>query len=130
MSGPVAAARSGAGTTTAAKQTPLDQVKALVEKYSVVVFSKTYCPFCRMTKSTLAGELDEHPELAKDVVVVELDNNPDGAELQAALASWTGQRTVPNTFINGVHIGGNDDLTALNRSGELAKLLKAASAKL
>jgi len=32
----------------------------------------------------------------------------DGAELQDALKEWTGQRTVPNVFINGKHIGGCD----------------------
>jgi glutaredoxin 3 len=32
----------------------------------------------------------------------------DGADMQSALAQWTGQRTVPNVFINGKHIGGCD----------------------
>lgn len=41
----------------------------------------------------------------------------DGAEIQAALAEWTGQRTVPNVFIGGKHIGGCDgeDFIALAR---------------
>ena len=32
----------------------------------------------------------------------------DGDEMQEALAEWTGQRTVPNVFIGGIHIGGCD----------------------
>ena len=32
----------------------------------------------------------------------------DGSEIQSALAEWTGQRTVPNVFIGGNHIGGCD----------------------
>lgn len=35
----------------------------------------------------------------------------DGSEIQAALAEWTGQRTVPNVFIGGSHIGGCDSKT-------------------
>jgi glutaredoxin 3 len=38
----------------------------------------------------------------------ELDVLPDGAAMQAALLELTGQRTVPNVFINGKHLGGND----------------------
>lgn len=34
----------------------------------------------------------------------------DGADLQSALAGWTGQRTVPNVFIGGKHIGGCDSM--------------------
>lgn len=34
----------------------------------------------------------------------------DGSEIQAALAEWTGQRTVPNVFIGGKHIGGCDGM--------------------
>lgn len=38
----------------------------------------------------------------------ELDEMADGAEIQAALTTMTGQRTVPNVFVNGKHLGGND----------------------
>ncbi|CAI0456174.1 unnamed protein product [Linum tenue] len=52
----------------------------------------------------------------------------DGAEIQAALAQLTGQRTVPNVFIGGKHIGGCDDTMALNKSGKLVPLLTEAGA--
>lgn len=42
--------------------------------------------------------------------VEELDLRPDGDELQAALLEISGQRTVPNVFIKGKHIGGNSEL--------------------
>ena len=35
----------------------------------------------------------------------------DGSEVQAALAEWTGQKTVPNVFVGGKHIGGCDGMT-------------------
>lgn len=46
-----------------------------------------------------------------------------GEEIQAYLLDKTGQRTVPNIFIDQKHIGGSDDLTKLETSGELKKLL-------
>jgi len=55
---------------------------------------------------------------------LELDQIPNGQAYQAALTDLTGQRTVPNVWINGKFIGGSDKLAALERSGELAKLLQ------
>ena len=49
-----------------------------------------------------------------------LDDQP---EARAALATRTGRRTVPQIFIGDYHVGGFDDLAALNRSGELDRLL-------
>jgi len=43
--------------------------------------------------------------------------------LQAALTAFSGQRTVPNVFVNGKHIGGNDDTQTLFRSGKLQEML-------
>lgn len=39
-----------------------------------------------------------------------LADEDDGSEVQAALAEWTGQRTVPNVFVGGKHIGGCDGM--------------------
>lgn len=52
----------------------------------------------------------------------------DGSQIQAALAEWTGQRTVPNVFIGGNHIGGCDATTAMHREGKLKPLLTQAGA--
>jgi glutaredoxin 3 len=52
----------------------------------------------------------------------------DGEALQDALEELTGQRTVPNNFINKKHIGGNSDLQALIRGGKLEEMLKQAGA--
>lgn len=48
----------------------------------------------------------------------------EGADIQAALYEINGQRTVPNIYINGKHIGGNDDLQELRETGELEELLE------
>jgi glutaredoxin 3 len=47
----------------------------------------------------------------------------NGNDIQAALQQMTGQRTVPNVFIKGKHLGGNDDTQAAHRSGHLQELL-------
>ena len=78
--------------------------------------SKSYCPYCTATKSLLRAE-------GVDVVVHELDRMKDGSSIQQELAQMTGQRTVPNVFINGQHLGGNDDTQRAKKTGELAKLL-------
>lgn len=55
---------------------------------------------------------------------MELNEREDGTAVQAALAELTGQRTVPNVFIKGKHIGGNDDTQKANRDGSLLKMLE------
>uniref|UniRef100_A0A7N0U9K2 Glutaredoxin domain-containing protein n=1 Tax=Kalanchoe fedtschenkoi TaxID=63787 RepID=A0A7N0U9K2_KALFE len=52
----------------------------------------------------------------------------DGDDLQAALLEWTGQRTVPNVFIKGKHIGGCDSVTELHQMGKLVPLLNDVGA--
>ncbi|KAK4047972.1 Glutaredoxin [Microbotryomycetes sp. JL221] len=95
-------------------------VKAAVnEKISgqkVVVFSKSYCPYCKKAKS-LFDSLNQEYE------AIELDQMEEGSDWQAYLAELTGQRTVPNIFIDGKPIGGSDDLRELHSNGKLKQLL-------
>jgi glutaredoxin 3 len=91
-------------------------VKLTTENH-VVMFSKSYCPYCVRAKGLLG-------ELGVQFEVVELDQRGDGSRIQDELARMTGQRSVPNTFIKGSSIGGCDDLFALHRKGNLTKLLK------
>merc|ERR1711990_1368437 len=51
-----------------------------------------------------------------------------GAPLQATLFEMTQQRTVPNVFVAGQHVGGNDDTQAAAKSGKLAELLNTEAA--
>ncbi|CAK7328089.1 unnamed protein product [Dovyalis caffra] len=98
-----------------------DKAKELVSTNSVVVFSKTYCPFCVSVKQLL-------DQLGAKYKAVELDTEKDGADMQSALFEWTGQRTVPNVFIGGNHIGGCDSTKALHNEGKLVPLLTDAGA--
>ncbi|RYR54638.1 hypothetical protein Ahy_A06g029944 [Arachis hypogaea] len=84
----------------------LPKAKEIVSSNPVVVFSKTYCPFCVEVKELFT-------KLGVTIKVIELNTEADGSEIQSALAEWTGQRTVPNVFIGGNHIGGCDASYAL-----------------
>ena len=87
---------------------------------SPVVFSKSYCPFCLSSKRTLDGYGAKYH-------LYELNKESDGAAIQDALQQISGQRTVPNIFINRKHIGGNSELQQHDGS-DLEQLLKEAGA--
>ena len=52
------------------------------------------------------------------------DQRDDGADIQGAVLDISGQRTVPNVFIKGKHLGGNDDTQNAVRTGKLQDMLK------
>ena len=85
--------------------------------FQVVVFSKSYCPYCTKTKELFAS-------LKVDIKVHELDKmGDDGPALQQALLQMTGQKSVPNVFVKGKHMGGNDDTQAAAKAGKLQEML-------
>jgi glutaredoxin 3 len=124
--------RSGAGTSLARSvmssnpklsttfrymsKSTADYVKTEIGSSDVVVFSKTYCPYCTATKNLMK-------ELKIKAKVIELDEVNNGAAIQDSLRDLTGQRTVPNVFIKGEHLGGNDVTQAAAKSGKLQKML-------
>ena len=92
-------------------------ILSTIGENKVTIFSKTYCPFCDKTKKLFRT-------LGEDAEILELDRRPDGGIIQEELAKMTGQRSVPNVFVHGRHMGGNDDCQALARSGKLQEMLK------
>ncbi|MCJ1264355.1 hypothetical protein MMC22_004226 [Lobaria immixta] len=103
-------------TSTAAART---KAQGIINDNSVAVFSKSYCPYCRATKTLLT-------EQGAKFFVIELDQVDDGAAIQDALEEISHQRSVPNIYINHKHIGGNSDLQA--KKSDLSALLKDAGA--
>jgi len=85
----------------------------------VVIFSKTYCPYCSEAKS-----LFQSLGVAADIY--ELDVISGGSAIQSTLQGISGMRTVPQVFIGGELIGGCDDTFAAKSSGKLDAALKAA----
>jgi len=89
--------------------------------WTLVLFSKSFCPYCKKTKETLSA-------LGANPVVFELDLREDGQAIQNFLFRLTHQATVPNVFIKAKSIGGNDDTQNMFRSGELEERLRRAGA--
>ncbi|MBF0260504.1 MAG: glutaredoxin 3 [Magnetococcales bacterium] len=82
----------------------------------IVMYSTTVCPFCIRAKMLLNKKNVTFQE-------INLDKNPELRDEMVRLAG--GRRTVPQIFINGQHIGGCDDLHALDQAGKLDPLLVA-----
>lgn len=98
-------------------------IKSLISSKPVYVFSKSYCPFCVSAKNLIR-------QLGCDFGVIELDERGidkfSGREVQNELLKMTGQRTVPNIFIGGKHVGGCDEVQKLHAQGKLASMVEAA----
>ena len=82
----------------------------------VEVYTKAFCPYCSRAMNLLAG---------KGVAVEEFDLTMGGPKRAEMLQRSNGRTTVPQIFIDGQHIGGSDDLAALDRDGKLDALLAA-----
>lgn len=82
----------------------------------VIVYSSDHCPYCVKAKSLLER---------KDVAFEEINITNDDQARQALVEKANGLRTVPQIFINDRHIGGCDELYALDGKGELDPLLQA-----
>ncbi|KAI9468462.1 MAG: thioredoxin-like protein [Benjaminiella poitrasii] len=91
-------------------------VEEIIKNNKIAVFSKSYCPYCKRAKDLLKN-------MNAQFFAIELDTEANGAAIQQYLAEMTGQRTVPNIFINEKHIGGCDDLFTANTNGSLKRLL-------
>ncbi len=80
----------------------------------VEVYSKSFCPYCHRAKALLK---------AKGIAYVEYDITMGGPKRTEMLERAPGSSTVPQIFINGQHIGGCDDLHALDAAGKLDAML-------
>ena len=96
-------------------------LKSFVASNRVAVLSKTYCPYCVRAKQAIAG-------VGAQPAVLELDERDDGPAIQQAAFELTGQKTVPNVFVDGAHVGGCDKVVAMIQSGKFQALLQKAKA--
>lgn len=98
-------------------------VKTEVSKHAAVIFSKSNCPFSDQAKDVIEAAAQQITAPCS-VVVHELDHlHARGTAVRAHLFDPTDQRTVPNIFIWGQHVGGCEDVLNLSRKGELVALL-------
>ncbi|MVW71452.1 MULTISPECIES: glutaredoxin 3 [unclassified Bordetella] len=80
----------------------------------VVMYAKDYCPYCSRAKALLTERG------VTDLEIIHIDQDPAQRDV---MIERTGRRTVPQIFIGEKHVGGCDDLIALDRSGGLVPLL-------
>ncbi|KAI1386753.1 glutaredoxin [Hypoxylon trugodes] len=98
---------------------------SIFKKSSVVIFSKSYCPFSKRAKGILLEKYSIDPA----PYVVELDEHPKGKQLQARLGAMTGRKTVPNIMINGKSVGGSDEIAELDSRKTLIDKFKSLGGK-
>jgi glutaredoxin 3 len=80
---------------------------------AVVMYSTSWCPYCDRARRLLAS---------KGAAVEEI-NVESAPEKRAEMIQRSGRRTVPQIFIGDHHVGGSDDLAALEAAGKLDALL-------
>ena len=83
----------------------------------VVMYSTAVCPYCRMAEQLLKSRG------VTDIEKILIDANEN---LRAEMIGKTHRRTVPQIFIGDTHVGGFDDLSALDKEGKLLPLLQSA----
>ena len=84
---------------------------------AIEIYTQPGCPYCRRALALLS---------AKGVTVREIDAPHGTAERVRSTERAGGRGSVPQIFIDGRHVGGCDDLVALDRRGELDRLLQLA----
>ena len=80
----------------------------------IIIYTKSYCPYCVKAKQLLKN---------KNTNFTEIDITNNESLIEEMLLKSSGRNTVPQIFIDDFHVGGCDDLYALNDKGELDKIL-------
>lgn len=80
----------------------------------IVMYCTEVCPYCVNAERLL------NSKGVTDIEKIRIDLHP---ELREPMIARTGRRTVPQIYIDDFHVGGYDDLAALDRRGELSRLL-------
>ena len=83
---------------------------------AILMYVTGWCPYCQRARGLLTQ---------KGLEFTEIDVEED-AKLREEMIARSGRRTVPQIFIGDRHVGGSDDLFALDGSGELDRLIQGA----
>jgi glutaredoxin 3 len=83
---------------------------------NITIYTTPSCPYCHRAKGLLKR---------KNASFTEIDVSGDHAKREAMMQHANGRRTVPQIFIGATHVGGSDDLQALESAGKLDALLAA-----
>lgn len=82
----------------------------------IIIYSGRFCGYCTAAERLFQSKKAEYE-------LIKVDEDPAQFEYMMEI---TGRRTIPQIFIDELHVGGFDDLSALNQSGKLDELLAAS----
>ncbi|CAO2836318.1 unnamed protein product [Amaranthus hypochondriacus] len=99
----------------------MDVLKSLVQERAVVIFSKTNCPVSHSMRQLISG-------FGANPTVYELDQMPNGRDIERVLQMMGCRPSVPSIFIGGNFVGGPNDVISLQVQGRLVKMLMDAGA--
>ncbi|KAJ2158125.1 hypothetical protein GGF46_003997 [Coemansia sp. RSA 552] len=102
----------------AAPKAATELAKRLIAANPVMIFAKSHCSYCKQAKS----KLEQH-KIAYYAIDLDKRAEGDGADIQNSLLQMTGQKTVPNIFAYGHHIGGCSETLDALASGKLQQIL-------
>jgi glutaredoxin 3 len=94
-------------------------MKGATMRPRVTMYSTAYCGYCRRAERLLATKG------VTDIETIRVDEDPAA---RTAMMNRTGRRTVPQIYIGDYHVGGYDELAALDRAGRLNALLAGEAA--
>jgi glutaredoxin 3 len=96
------------------QETKKDHTEALMDQMKIVLYTKSRCLWCWRTKRLLRS---------KGYVFQMIDVSGDD-ELRIRLVETTGSKTVPQVVVDGRLVGGFDEVRALDRSGDLDRIVR------
>ncbi|XP_021755778.1 monothiol glutaredoxin-S6-like [Chenopodium quinoa] len=99
----------------------MEVVKGLVQDRPVVIFSKTSCPVSHSMRQLISG-------FGANPTVYEIDQMPNGREIERVLQMMGRRPSVPSIFIGGNFVGGPNDVITLQVQGRLVQMLMDAGA--
>lgn len=88
-------------------------MSTLTKNHNIVLYGTLMCPYCNAAKQLLKNKGLKYQEIRVD----------QDRQQRQVMMEKSGRTSVPQIFIDDKHIGGFDDLNALNRSGQLDELL-------
>ncbi|KAJ7063442.1 thioredoxin-like protein [Mycena amicta] len=98
-----------------------ERKREIDQRFPLVVFSKTYCPYSKRAKTLL-----ESYRLSPPPKVIEVDLRDDAEHLKQLLTRLTHHATFPNINLLGTSLGGSDQLQGLHHDGRLRRMLEDA----
>ena len=101
-------------------------IKTFIRQTPIVVFAKSYCPYCTQAIQTLRCFARRHNVTMHVIMLDTVVPKKKGMLLHNKIIRMTNRPTVPNVFIGGQAVGGGDEIEALRSKRQLGTLIKSS----